>query len=284
MRKNIKIPQKLIYTQLIIAVSVLFINCTQPHANNDNNIVKDIEQVCRKVDAALNSYTKYSGEIIGTSPSDKGTVTAYFDNGGLLHKFILEFSDVERVVKLYYREGLLIFMKEIEGSVENSKANESRYYMDDRKLVKYISTDNKESWRPSISEALEKETYVNTTAGIASYSHNSRLTSKVSMYEGKSTEDFLYNEADIKEEIIRLANNNDEVLIPLNATLAALEKNDELTYYLFGTITWGEGVNSTLIVFDIATDNIYIQHTLEHDVYIYASNDNYPEFFKDWIK
>ena len=49
-------------------------------------------------------------------------------------------------------------------------------------------------------------------------------------------------------------------------------------------LSWGEGVNSTFIVFDLLKDKIYIYNQIGGEATIYGEDEIYPQVFKDRIE
>lgn len=102
--------------------------------------------------------------------------------------------------------------------------------------------------------------------------------------EGMYIEDLYSEDISIQTRIEKLAENNVDILKPVNANIPEVTKRDENMYFFEGSIPTGEGDNSTAVFLDIKNNKIYISNLKEGVITILGEDQIYPEVVKEWFK
>lgn len=101
---------------------------------------------------------------------------------------------------------------------------------------------------------------------------------------GMYIEDLYSEDNTIKTRVEKLAENDTDILTPLNANIPEVTKQDENLYFFEGSIPSGEGENSTVVFLDVANNKIYISNLNEGDITNLGEDQDYPEAIKEWFK
>lgn len=98
----------------------------------------------------------------------------------------------------------------------------------------------------------------------------------VTEFEGSSS-DLFDNYSTIKTRIDKLIDKNTDVMLPIEANLPEIVKETDNLYSIMGEIAWGEGVNTTIIFFDISKNKIYLGNKMEGETITFGEDQEIPK-------
>lgn len=262
-------------------------------AQSNSEIISQIRQVYYSVNKQVEYIKEISINIEGES-TESGELSLFYSDGNIVKSKLMNYGEMgKRSTELYYLDGVLVFLYDVIfnydkpiylGDITITSKDENRYYIWGGKLVKYISPEKAETWNELIPNLKEKQAFIDDTKNFVSKASNNRLLADIPVYHGQSIDKLIEQEKKIEEKISEITKGNKDVMAAPLATLAKLKKEDEWTYTIYGELPWGDGLNSTYLVFDLLKDNIYIYSNMDGEEAIYGSDKNYPAAFKKWIE
>lgn len=259
---------------------------------SNTEVISSIRKVYYTVES-IKTFDKTQVFEIDAESSELGNLQAFYIQDTIVKSTITNYGEMGRCTKdLYFKNNQLVFLFEVICNydkplyMENSQVIstiENRYYVWNNNLVKYISADKEESWNEQIPNYENKQEFIKDCIRLVDEKTKSKLLANLDLYVGRPIEDLLVANKDLAERITKITNPNDEVMIPLYATLASITKENDLIYSCQGEISWGEGVNMTFIVFDVHKGEIYIFNKSDEDSKVYSNDHNYPKVFQEWL-
>lgn len=257
-----------------------------------SDVVREIQKTYTTVNNLLDSYEKYIVNLENQS-SVYNYLETYLLNGQIEKALLTcENQQNNKITELYFKDGMLVLLidKKLPGNNVRNEKNISQkageqdfFYLHEGKIIKYVSSDNQESWNSSIPDKMNKEKYVSSMEDKVMMFFNSRLLADIPMYSEKTIEFLFEEKPEIRDAIYKLIKTSKDVISPLLATMAKIIEEERNIYSAFGEISWGEGQNSTYLVFDLLQNKIYIWNNVEGEISVYCPDNNYPKVFREWV-
>lgn len=111
---------------------------------------------------------------------------------------------------------------------------------------------------------------------LSSNNNENNELSILTEFEGNSSSEFFDSHPEIKARIDKLVNNKSDVMLPIEANLPEIIKENDGLYTIIGEISWGEGVNTTIIFFDITKDKIYLGNMKDGEKITLGEDKDFP--------